>query len=266
MRAVGIMCLAMATSGTAGAQTAAHVARVLFLPAGSRTSVVLELTGAPGTVTSRRISGDLLEVDAAAVAIDRARAFTAPAGTDLVSNVIVDEGPGTGSTLRARLTLRDGASAEVRVAGTRLYVDVAASEAPGATAQRVRTVPRPVSVRSDSERSKADVPKAPQATQAVQADADLRGAIARFGEMLPFVVSTADAPTADVMSALTASLSTLRQEVAGVHASAAMQPVQGLLTAAIAAATTAIDPAYAGDRVGQARQAAMLFQQAKGAI
>jgi hypothetical protein len=250
---VATLLCAVPASARGGDQP--RLARVLLLPLGGRVSLVLEMTAAPGSVTSRRVSADLLEVDAAPARVDRAQALTAPAGTPLVSSVVVDgPSPGAAPMLRARITLQGAYESRVRIVGNRVYVDLSSVAETGVLART------PASPRTPA--------RASDATAVAEADpsperAELDSALSRFEELMPFVTSAANAPSASVLSALTTPLAALADRVQAMPAAGPLRPSEGLLASALSAASRAIDPAYRGDRLEQIRQAESFYQQAK---
>ena len=267
---IGAAMLVLAAAGVAHAAEPPRFERVLFLPAPGRMSIVLEMSGAPDAVTSRRISADLLEIDATPVAVDRPRAVTAPASwrgpfksagaSALVTTVLIDgtTGAGAAATLRARITVRDTSGGMVRVQGTRVYVDISSGEGSAAAAPRQAAASVP-----PTRRVRPPTPTPQIATAADGAgEASVQSAMKRFGELLPFVTSAADAPSGPVLAALAAPLSELEKSVRAIDVPPARQPAVRLLLSALESAAKAIDPAYGGDRVEQVRQAAVFFQQA----
>ena len=249
-----LLCLAPARA-RAGDQP--QLERVLLLPIDGRVSLVLEMTAAPGSVSSRRVSADLLEVDASPARVQRAQALTAPAGTPLVTSVVVDD-PSSGADpmLRARITLQGAYESRVRIIGNRVYVDLSPA---GGAARTPALVTRHTPARiPDAKAAVADVDAGAERERA-----ELDAALSRFDQLLPFITSAASAPTGTVLSALTAPLAALNDSVRGFSDAGPLRPSEGLLASAIAAASRAIDPDYRGDRLEQVRQAASFYQQAK---
>ena len=263
---------ALAASAVAGSQTPAHAAlsaetprlqRVLLLPVQGRVSIVLEMSSPPASVTSRRISGDLVEVDAGPARVEHPQALTAPSTTPLVSTVLIDSTGASGDappTLRARITLRDAAQSAVRIQGARVYIDLLSADEP--------VLPQ---ARMASPRAHAPAAGAPP-TAAVASHAgddereQLQASMDRFGELLPFLTSAASAPTPQVLAALAAPTASLDRSVNGLAGTAGLRSAEGLLASATAAAAKAVDANYRGDRIEQVRQAAVFFEQARREI
>ena len=91
-------------------------------------------------------------------------------------------------------------------------------------------------------------------------------AIERFEQLAPFLLSASKDPSAPVLKALGGTLADLRQEVGAVPVPQESQRTHGLLSSAIAVATTAVDPSFSGDRAAQARQALTLLDQVKAGL
>lgn len=257
MRTIAAAAALLAIASAAAADTP-RLQRVVLLPVAGRVSIVLEMSGPPASVTSRRISGDLVEVDAGPALVDHPQALTIPAATPLVSMVLIDStgtATGTAPTLRARITLRDAAESAVRIQGTRVYIDFsnadtgsAPSLTPAVAAPRAHSqpaVPARAAVHTDDERAK------------------LAASMERFGELLPFLTSAASAPTPQVLAALAAPTASLARSVDGLSRAGTLGPAEGLFASAMAAAVKAADESYRGDRMEQIRQAAIFFDQAR---
>lgn len=255
---VAALALAVPVHAHAGEQ--AHLERVLLLPVPGRVTIVLEMSAAPGSVTSRRVSGDLLEVDAGPARVDRAQAYTAPAGSSLVSTVLIDRlrADDSPATLRARITLRETCRSAVRVQGHRVYIDISSPDASPMEASA------PAAGARVAARTRNAAPPAPASEGDDRAaEAAVDAALNRFGELLPFITSAAAAPSGPVLAALAAPLVELDRSVRALPAATALRPAEGLLGTAMSAASKAMDPGYLGDRVEEARQAEIFFEEAK---
>jgi hypothetical protein len=91
----------------------------------------------------------------------------------------------------------------------------------------------------------------------------LRPLVARFERLVPFLQSAAATASPDVLRALGSSIDELETALRQFVAPAESGDAYGALLSAVAPARRAVDPGFAGDRVAQARQAAMLVEAAK---
>jgi hypothetical protein len=229
--------------------------RVLLLTSGDRVSVVFELTGEPGEVSTRRVSAAVLELDAGPATMTAdAESFAAPPGIRFVSGVSIRRGPATaaGGVLAARITLLERSRSTVRVVGRRVYVDLSPGAAPPRAARPAPALPRPP--------EPAPVPPAPPYPVAV------RPAIEQLDRLAPFLISATDAPSPPVLAAIGNTLTTIRRSVGSIDVPEESRETHGLLSSAIALAAAAVDPEFGGDRAAQTRQALLLLNRAKAAL
>lgn len=115
----------------------------------------------------------------------------------------------------------------------------------------------------------APVPASPAVSApapAVAYQAQVQPAIDRLEQLTPFLVSASTSPSAPVLKALQETLATLGRSVETLAVPAESRHVHQLLTSAISSATTAVTPAFAGDRAAQARQAIALLNQLKAEL
>jgi hypothetical protein len=235
--------------------------RVLLLTSGDRVSVVFELTGEPGEVSTRRVSAAVLELDAGPATMTAdAESFAAPPGIRFVSGVSIRRGPATaaGGVLAARITLLERSRSTVRVVGRRVYVDFSPDAAPPRAARPAPATPRPPEPKPAPKPE--PVPPAPPYAVAV------RPAIEQLDRLAPFLVSATDAPSPPVLAAIGNTLTTIRRSVGSIDVPEESRETHGLLSSAIALAAAAVDPEFGGDRAAQTRQALMLLNRAKAAL
>jgi hypothetical protein len=233
----------------------AELQRIVLLPSPDRVSVVFEMTSAPLSVVSRPLSNAVLEIEATAADATRVQSLAAPAGVRFVSNVAVHTLIIRGRpALRARITLRESARSAVRLVGRRLYVDLSAADAP-MPARPLRPAPRTLS-------AAAAVPAADDRDYV----AAITPAIDELERVTPFLISAATAPTPTVLAAVGESVGRAAGVIRSASAPGSAQQSHALLLAAADLASRAIDPAFAGDRGAEARQAIVLLDQAKAAM
>jgi cell division septation protein DedD len=234
---------------------------VLLIGASGRVSLVLELATTPRQVIAQQTSETVLDVDIAPAAPGvRFRDWSAPAGVHLVEHVSILEGPDLDGerSLRARVTIPPSARATARVEGRRVYVDLAWPEAVTAASR-----PRPAAPRAPA----AAATTAPVPARARVADiTPLREAAARFQEMVPFLVSAANAPEPAVLGALDGSLSSLGVSLGSMRVPGGARAAHDHLVAAVASARRAVDPLGTGDRLTHAHQAIGFFEAARGSL
>jgi hypothetical protein len=96
------------------------------------------------------------------------------------------------------------------------------------------------------------------------AEEALAPVVARFERILPFLQSAVKAPTPDVLRALVPTIEAVDTSLRQMNDTETAAR-RGLLISAAAAARRAIDPAFTGDRIAEAHQAAGLFEAAKAA-
>jgi hypothetical protein len=243
--------LATATSALV-ASTAVRLERVVVLPGADRSSVVLELTGAPSQVSSRRINDSVVEIEAGpGVELAAPQALKAPASVRFVVGVTVREAATpAGPVVRARISLSTAAQAVVRSSGRRVYIDLSAPAAPVTPAGMPVA---PTSVRA------AAAPR-PEATQTARPTPEsayksaVRPTIEKLREIGPFLLSAAAAPNTPVATALAPTLSSLRATLASLQPPPAAQGSHTMLLSSVDQIANALAPSFNGDRVALVRQ------------
>jgi hypothetical protein len=252
------------------AKTSGSGPGVLLVGAPDRLSLVLELETQPRRISSNRINGNTFEIEMGPVphAVPRQQ-WSAPAGVHLVRHIALEEvghAPGGGHFVKALVSLPEFSQASVRVDGSRVYVDLTwpqfNGDAPAAPAPpRVHSTPAPEPRPAAAE------------TAAPTAPADAGGyreqvapSIARFEEMTPFLLSAAKSPSPPVLAALARTLESLEAALAAVAVPRAAADGHALIRSAAAAARTAMDAEFTGDRAAQAQQAIAMFQGGKAAL
>jgi hypothetical protein len=251
--------------------TAASPALVL-VRAADRVALALELKNEPRQVTARRRDDGTLMVEIGPIdtAIDP-QDWSAPDAVDLVQHVSVEEVALTPDTRHARatLTLPPSTEANTRVEGRRVYIDLA-REKPPVVPPAASAAPPPPAPRRLAPASRGDADSAADVQRAAAvsdpprpAGESLQPLVARFERLVPFVQSAARTPAPDVLRALATSVDELDASLRQFRATPDTADAHGVLLSAAAAARRAIDPGSAGDRVAEARHAAMLVEAAK---
>jgi hypothetical protein len=242
--------------GQAEAANAHGGVTALLIAGGGRLSVVIEMPVEPRLVLTRDPDPEPVE---AVRSVDPASggglagppAFTtleinagpvpgpvnfaqwrAPAGVTLFQDLSIErvqarEGP----SIRIRMAVSTSAGANVRTAGTRLYVDLWPLELtpePGAVVQAAVAAPR--------ERAIDDYPRT------------IRPAIDKFDAIEPFLLSALGSPTPEVLSALRRTLQGLDQWMRTVKPPLQWQDAHYSLVAAVTLTAEALSPAFTGDR------------------
>jgi hypothetical protein len=249
---------------------------VSLLNARDRVSLVFELTGEAQNVATRRVSGAVLELDAGPVVVPaRATSFMAPPGTRFVMGVSIQGGEATAGRLKARITLLERAHTAVRVVGRRVYVDFSSDTPPPQRAERgadvvtsaqARQTTRAPQETAQAAAPAAPAPAAPVAPLTTRRDAyrsTIQPAIDRFEELKPYLLSAAASPSEPVLKAVGSTLVGIQGLLLSVDVPAESRQAHDLLSSAVAAALTAVNPAVGGDRVAQTKQALALLEQAR---
>jgi hypothetical protein len=238
---------------------------VSLLNAHDRVSLVFELTGEPQNVATRRVSGAVLELDAGPVVMPaRATSFMAPPGTRFVMGVSMQGGEATAGRLKARITLLERARTAVRVVGRRVYVDFS-SDTPPATQRTERaalSAPQaPARAAAPAPTPAAPVPPSTSGRDAYRSA--IQPAIDRFDELKPFLLSAAASPSEPVLKAVGSTLVGIQGLLLSVDVPTESRHAHDVLSSAVAAAVTAVNPTFGGDRAAQARLALNLMEQAR---
>jgi len=232
---------------------------VLMVAAAGTSSLVFEMHGVPKQVEARRTSATSVEVeigqvtDAARQTASGLQPFRLPDGVVLLRELSVQsENPGS---LRAHLVLPEGVESRLRLENRRVYLDLAFPKAPW------RITPR-----ASDTRAASAPPERPETRRVVPDDApanyreQLDAVVARFAQVEPFLLSAAAAPEPDVLAALGHSLEDLRGSLAVLRVPAELEVTRQSMLTAVAQASNAIAPVFAGDRATSVRQAVALFE------
>ncbi len=233
---------------------------VLMVAAAGTSSLVFEMNGVPKQVEARRTSATSVEVeigqvtDAARQTAGGLQPLRLPDGVVLLRELSVQsENPGT---LRAHLVLPEGVESRLRLENRRVYLDLAFPKAPWRIPPRAsgtRAASAPPPERAETRRV---VPDAAPSNYREQLDA----VVARFAQVEPFLLSAAAAPEPDVLAALGHSLEDLRGSLAVLRVPADLEVTRQSMLTAVAQASNAIAPVFAGDRATSVRQAVALFE------
>ncbi len=226
---------------------------IVMVAAAGMSSIVFEMRQAPKAIEARRTGTTTFDVEigSAQPAAGGGQALSLPDGVVLVRemSVLSDEA----GSMRAHLVMRDGVESRLRLEGRRVYVDLAFPKAPW-------HVRRPAS----GGRVLLD-PPAPQATSRVPPLSpdtygdQLNAVVARFTQIEPFLLSAVDSPEPDVLAALSHSMDGVRESIQGLTAPPELEPTRQSMLSAVARASTALAPAFAGDRAAAVREAVALF-------
>jgi type II secretory pathway predicted ATPase ExeA len=241
-------------SGTATAESG-FPRIVAVTPDGDRVSVVIELAAAPDRVATQRISASILEIEAGpitgSVRLREVNANSATAYLDRVSlrDIVAADGR---HFVRARVIMTTASRSRVRMSGRRIYVDLSSAQRPDE--------------RTPTEQERA-APHLPPANREAVVDEQYREAagvvLARLGEIQPFLLSAAAAPSPDVLVAVGLTLSNLQSTLEGISVPQSATRDYALLKSALRGAHAAVQPDFAGDRMAKAREAAAMFEMAK---
>jgi hypothetical protein len=143
--------------------------------------------------------------------------------------------------MRVRLEIPEEAITRVRLEARRVYVDIAWPDPPWPEPRAVRAL-----------RARQPTPM-PDADRSMAHGAVLEGAIARFRQLQPFLLSAVATPDPSVLEAVGKTLDAFPDDLpAG-------------LRAAIAAAQAAVAPDFAGDRQAEAMRSVDLLEDAAAA-
>ncbi len=269
-RACTLILLLSTSAFSVVAQAAeARFERVSLLSAPDRVSLVFELTAEPVNVATRRVSAAVLELDAGPVAVPaRATSFVAPPGVRFVMGVSLEGGDGTAGHLKARITLLERAHSAVRVVGHRVYVDFSPESLPPAV-----RAGRPAGGANPS----ATAAVAPRPTPAIDSAAavassrdvyraTIQPALDRLEQLTPFLLSATASPSESVLKAVGSTLVGIQGLLLSVDVPADAHRAHEAVSSAVAAAVTAVNPGFNGDRAVQAKQALGLLEQAKAQL
>jgi hypothetical protein len=241
------------------------VMRVLVTPSAGQMSLVVEMTEEARRVSTQQTSATVLMLEAGPIASPLKRQILkAPSGLSLLEEVAVDEGTTNESehVLRLRVTMRRTVPSSVRVVGRRIYLDFMVPDAPMPVAS--------VAAATAGLRSGRDGDAKPTllAAKAVNARQVVNGAVAKFEEIQPFLVSatTSATPNAVVLGAVADAITSVQQSLHGVQSPAATAPPFQMLVSAVTLAAEAVNADFHGDRGSKAKQALAVFAAAKAQL
>lgn len=266
--AIAIVLLLIGVFSSVAHGAEARFQHVSLLNARDRVSLVFELTGEPQNVATRRVSAAVLELDAGPVVMPaRPTSFMAPPGTRFVMGVSIQGAEATAGRLKARITLLERARSAVRVVGRRVYVDFSLETAPATQRSERAAFSAPQATARVA--PAAPAPAAPVPPPASLRDAyrsAIQPAIDRFDELKPFLLSAAASPSEPVLKAVGSTLVGIQGLLLSVDVPAEARQAHDVLSSAVAAAVTAVNPTFGGDRAAQAKQALGLLEQAKSGL
>jgi hypothetical protein len=240
------------------------VMRVLVAPSAGQMSLVVEMTEEARRVSTQQTSATVLMLEAGPIASPLKRQILkAPSGLSLLEEVAVDEGTTNENehVLRLRVTMRRTAPSSVRVVGRRIYLDFMVPDAPMPVAS---VAPATTGLRAE----RGDAKPTLLAANAVNNRQVVNGAVAKFEEIQPFLVSatTSATPNAVVLSAVADAITSVRQSLHGVQPPAATAPPFQMLVSAVTLAAEAVNADFHGDRSSKAKQALAVFAAAKAQL
>jgi hypothetical protein len=240
------------------------VMRVLVAPSAGQMSLVVEMTEEARRVSTQQTSATVLMLEAGPIASPLKRQILkAPSGLSLLEEVAVDEGTTNENehVLRLRVTMRRTAPSSVRVVGRRIYLDFMVPDAPMPVAS---VAPVTTGLRAEQNNAKLTL----VAAKAVADRQVVNGAVAKFEEIQPFLVSatTSATPNAVVLGAVADAITSVQQSLHGVQSPAATAPPFQMLVSAFTLAAEAVNADFHGDRSSKAKQALAVFAAAKAQL
>jgi hypothetical protein len=240
------------------------VMRVLVAPSAGQMSLVVEMTDEARRVSTQQTSATVLMLEAGPIASPLKRQILkAPSGLSLLDEVAVDEGTTNENehVLRLRVTMRRTVPSSVRVVGRRIYLDFMVPDAPMPVASAA-TATTPLRAEPGDARPTLLAAKAVNDRQVVN------GAVAKFEEIQPFLVSatTSATPNAVVLSAVADAITSVQQSLHGIQSPAATAPPFQMLVSAVTLAAEAVNADFHGDRSSKAKQALAVFAAAKAQL
>jgi hypothetical protein len=257
---------------------------VVLVGAGEQTSLALELKNAPRQVRANRIADDTLVVEIGPIDYDvDAQAWSAPAGVDLMQRVAIEEVRLSADArhVRATLTIPASTLSHTRIEGRRVYIDlmraretdapvsrrrVASSSASASSVVPVPADRTPVAAAPAPASAVAGVPGHTVESPRAAAGELLRPLFGKFERLVPFLQSGASTSSPDVLRALAPGVDEIDASLKEISVTPEVADAHDALTSAVASARRVIDAGFAGDRVVEARQAAMLVAAAKSVM
>jgi len=264
-------------------------ANVLLIAGAGRVAIVIELPSEPRYVLTRRIGERGLEIEAGPMpAAIESRQWNAPSGVPLLQRVAVDRaGTGESRAIRTRIAMSEFASASVRTAGRRVYIDLSPDQSgreglpSGILASDEgggQGLPSRILVSGEAGRegppyaTLASVRRASAARQTAirpplsDYRVTIRPAVAKFDAIEPFVLSAIGSPAPEVLSSLRHTLQALELWMRTVSPPREWQDAHYSLISAVSLTAEALSPEFTGDRTARARLAFARRDSAKMAL
>jgi hypothetical protein len=240
------------------------VMRVLVTPSAGQMSLVVEMTEEARRVSTQQTSATVLMLEAGPIASPLKRQILkAPSGLSLLEEVAVDEGTTNENehVLRVRVTMRRTAPSSVRVVGRRIYLDFMVPDAPMPVASVAAAT---TGLRAE----RGDAKPTLLAANALNDRQVVHGAVAKFEEIQPFLVSatTSATPNTIVLNAVADAITSVQQSLHGVQSPTATAPPFQMLVSAVTLAAEAVNADFHGDRSSKAKQALAVFAAAKAQL
>ena len=240
---------------------------LVLIGAPDRVSLVFELPLEPRQVRERR-SENVLDLDVGPVSTHiQEQRWSAPEGIHLVERVSIEgvQASETGEFLRAHVTVPEFARTHVRTEGRRVYIDLTwPMIAPDAvTPPAAPAVTKPAAASAAAPRGPQTVREDPHSSDKY-AD-QLRGVLDRMAEVKPFLMSAAKSGSPDVLGALDETLRTIETSLKGMRVPLDAVDQHQMLLSSVRTARKAAEPSFSGDRMGQAREAFVLYDAAVNA-
>ena len=232
-----------------------HFKQVRLERDADRVSLVVEMEAEPQKVITHTDGRGTLEVEVGPVAgLVTDQHLTPTAGMPFVDQVSVDEFAGANQDrfVRARVTLLGALRTNVRVVGSRVYVDFDAPDEP-----RRRRVPRGDEPHEQVIAAASPVVKYRDVSDPI---------VARLTAIRPFLVSAAAAPDPAVLQAVAETLHEVSESLRALDVPRAAAPAHTLLTSAVSLASGAVTSEFDGDRVAQAHRALALVDAARAQL
>ena len=197
--------------------------------------------------------------------------WSAPEGVHLVERVSIEgvQASETGEFLRAHLTLPEFARTNVRTEGRRVYIDLTwpmtAPDAPDAVPGRPKTLFAAQQAPAPAPSPRQAPPGREDPQTSVKYAEQLRGVLDRIVAVKPFLMSAAQSGSPDVLGALDETLATLEESLTRMRVPAGAADQHQMLLSSVRTARKAATPSFPGDRMGQAREAFVLYDAAVNA-
>jgi hypothetical protein len=271
-------------SGRAPPHTQATPA-VVLVGAGEQASLAVEFKNPPRQVRANRIADDTLVVEIGPIDYDvDLQEWSAPAGFGLMQRVAIEEVRVSADArhVRATLTMPASTLSHTRIEGRRVYIDlmrVREAAAPSASRRMASSsAPAPSVAPAPADRapagavSAATVPVAgavpPPVVETTRAASSelLRPLFGKFERLVPFLQSGASTSAPDVLRALAPGVNEIDAALKQIAVTPETADAHDALASAVASARRVIDSGFDGDRVVEARQAAMLAAAAKSVM